>query len=252
MRYRFSLVLAGAAVALVGLVGAGAGSAGASPVTPSTVATPSLTPTPGPTLTCPPMLPLSGGVSAVTATSVTIRYSIALSPPCGYDPPITVTLFASREDAERWQNPVAEAVSGPERSGNVTVDRLAPDTAYWVRFSADGGPDPYLIVTARTAPVPVCAATLVVDHGWSGGFVATVTVRNVGTETLDGWRVSWRWSGDERILAVWKAVVEGGGPDVTVRNAAYNGTLAPDGSTTFGLLVAASVSSGGSALTCSR
>jgi cellulase/cellobiase CelA1 len=103
-----------------------------------------------------------------------------------------------------------------------------------------------------TAPLPVCSATVVVDRGWSGGFVATVTVRNVGAETLDGWRVTWRWSGDERILAVWKAVAESSGADVTVRNASYNGTLAPDGSTTFGLLVEASASPASITPTCGR
>jgi cellulase/cellobiase CelA1 len=252
MRYRFSVVLAGAALALAGLVAVGVGSAGASLVTPSTTASPPLTPTPMPTATCPPALPVSGSVSAVTATSVTISYSILLSPPCGYNPPITVTLFASLEDAQQWQNPVAEAVSGPERFGNVTVDGLTPDTAYWFRFSGDGRLDPYVIASVRTAPSPICAATVVIDQSWGGGFVATVTVRNVGTETLDGWRVSWRWSGDEQILAVWKAVLEGSGAAVTVRNASYNGTLAPDGSTTFGMLVAASVPPGGIALACGR
>lgn len=253
MRYRFGAVLASAGLTLAGLVAAGVGSAGASLVTPSSTASPSVPPTPAPTLmTCPPVLPVSGGVSAVTDTSVTISYAIFLGPPCGYNPPVTVTLFASREDAQQWQSPVAEAVSGPERSGRVTIDGLTPDTAYWFRFSADGRRDPYVIASARTAPLPVCAATAMVGNEWSGGFVATVTVRNVGDETLDGWRVSWRWPGDERFLAVWNGVVEGSGADVTIRNASYNGTLAPGGSTTFGMLVAGSLPPGGIAPTCGR
>lgn len=252
MLHRFGVVLAGTALTLAGLVAGGVSSAGASPVTPAIAASPSLTPTPMPTLTCPPVLPLSGAVSAVTATSVTISYSIYLSPPCGYNPPVTVTLFASREDAQQWQNPVAEETSGPERHGTATVDGLTPDTAYWFRFSADGRRDPYVIASVRTAPLPVCAAVAVIDNEWSGGFVATVTVRNVGNETLDGWRVFWRWSGDQRFLAVWNGVVEGSGADVTIRNASYNRTLAPGGSTTFGMLVAASAPPGGIALTCGR
>ncbi|MEJ3746841.1 cellulose binding domain-containing protein [Actinomycetes bacterium KLBMP 9797] len=252
MLHRFSVVLAGAAVALTGLVAGEVGSAEASPTTLSTTASPSPTPTPRPTLTCPPVLPVTGGVSAVDATSATISYAIYLSPPCGYNPPVTVTLFASREDAQQWRNPVAEAVSGPERSGTVTVDGLTPDTAYWFRFSLDGRPDPYVLGSVRTAAQPVCAATAVIDHGWSGGFVATVTVRNVGNEALDGWRVAWRWSGDQRIQAAWNATVEGSGADVTVRNASHNGTLAPSASTTFGMLVSGSVPPGGIAPTCAR
>jgi len=247
MRYRFSFLLAAAALALAGMVAGGVGSAAAFPMTPSITTSPPLTPPP----TCPPVLPLTGGVSTVTATSVTISYLIALTPPCGFNPPVTVTLFASREDAQQWLNPVAEAVSGPERFGTVTIDGLTADTLYWFRFSADGRRDTYVLGSARTAPTAVCAATVAIGHSWSGGFVATVTVRNVGTETLDGWRVAWRWPADERILTVWNATVESGsGAEVTVRNASYNRALAPGGSTTFGMLVAASTPPGGIALTC--
>src|SRR5689334_14401371 len=111
---------------------------------------PTPSPTPMPTLTCPPALPVSGTVTAVTTSSLTISYSMLLTPPCGYNPPVTVTLFAGREDAQQWLNPVAEVVSGPERSGQVTIEGLTPDTAYWFRFSADGRHDPYVIGTGRT------------------------------------------------------------------------------------------------------
>ncbi|MFD0975115.1 alkaline phosphatase D family protein [Plantactinospora endophytica] len=145
-------MLAGAGLALAGLVVGGVGSAGASPVTSSARAGASSTPPPMPT--CPPVLPLSGGVSSVTATSLTVSYFIFLGPPCGYNPPVTVSLFVSREDAQQWRDPVSEAVSGPERYGQVTIDGLTADTVYWFRFSVDGGPDPYMIGSGRTASLP--------------------------------------------------------------------------------------------------
>ncbi|WP_433381685.1 cellulose binding domain-containing protein [Actinoplanes sp. CA-142083] len=235
--------LGGTILVLVGLVAGGVGTAAAgAPLAPAA------TPTPGPTLTCPPALPVSGGVTAATATSLTVTYSMLLTPPCGYNPPVTVTLFAGQSDAQQWLNPVAEAVSGPERSGKVTLDGLTPDTAYWFRFSADGRHDPYVIGTGRTAAVAVCTATAAIDSAWSGGFVATVTVRNVGAETLTGWRVSWQWLGGERILSLWNAVAQG---DSAVGNASYNGTLAPSGATTFGMLVSGAPPTG-IALTCAR
>jgi cellulase/cellobiase CelA1 len=134
----------------------------------------------------------------------------------------------------------------------VTIDGLTPDTAYWFRFGADGRRDPYVIGTGRTAPVAVCAATMTIGSAWNGGFVATVAVRNVGDETLDAWRVSVRWPGDERIQTIWNAVAQGCGADVTIGNAAYHGTLAPGGSTTFGMLVAAAAPPGDMALGCDR
>lgn len=252
MLYRISVVLAGATVALTGLVAAGMGSAGASPTTLTATESPSPTPTPRPTPTCPPVLPITGAATAVTATSVTITYAIFLTPPCGYNPPVTVVLFASQEDAQLWQNPLAEIVSGPERSGTVTFSGLTPDTPYWFRFGADGRQVPYPIGTARTAPTQACTATAVINNTWSTGFIATVTVRSTGTETLPSWRTTWQWPGNQRIVAAWGGVVETSGTTVTVRNASYNGTLAPGASTTFGMLV-----EGGTPLpsfypTCSR
>jgi cellulase/cellobiase CelA1 len=193
-----------------------------------------------PPLTCPPALPVSGVPSAVTTTSVTIRYTMFLTPPCGYDPPVTVTLFAGLDDAQQWTNPVASAVSGPERSGDLTLDGLTPGTEYWFRFSAGDRRDPYVFPSFRTAPLTACAATVHVDSEWTGGWVATVTVRNTGSEALDAWHVSWDWAGNERIQALWNAVEQSGTADVTIGNASYNGALPPGGATAFGLLVATS------------
>ncbi|MFI6133410.1 cellulose binding domain-containing protein [Micromonospora sp. NPDC051141] len=212
------------------------------------------TPAPTPTVACPPALPVSGQVTGTTATSLTITYSMLLSPPCGYDPPMVVTLFTSREDATGWRNPAAEAVSGPERYGTVVINGLTPDTDYWFRFSdTHGTRDPYIIGgPARTQPASTCTATTTIDSRWYGGFIATVTVRNTGTQSTSGWVVSWRWTGDERIESIWGGVAERVGENVTVRNASWNGTLAPGGSTTFGVLVAASSASAGISPVCGR
>ncbi|MBQ1046407.1 MULTISPECIES: cellulose binding domain-containing protein [unclassified Micromonospora] len=238
-----------AALALTGL----AASAGAdrSPAT-TTMTLTAATPTPTPTFACPPALPVTGQVTGATTTSVTITYWMVLSPPCGYDPPLLVSLFASREDATAWRDPVAEAVTGPERSGKVTIDGLTPGTEYWFRFGdTKGGRDPYVIGgPART--LSLCSATATIDSRWGSGFVATVTVRNDGAEPVPSWLVSWRWSGDERIQSIWGGVAEGAGQDVAVRNASWNGTLAPGASTTFGLLVAAGVTPAAITPVCGR
>jgi chitodextrinase len=244
MAYRFPVALGGAALTVTLLLAGGVGAAGAAPGTPA--------PTPTPPITCPPILPISAAVSAVTPTSVTISYSIFLAPPCGYDPPVTVTLFADHDDAQQWVDPVGEAVSGPERSGPVTITGLTPDTLYWFRFTAGGHRDPYVFASVRTAPVPVCTATVKIDSEWSGGWVATISVRNVDVEPLTGWHVSWRWPGDERVQALWNATTSGSGPDVTVTDAGYNGSVPPGGTTTFGLLVTATGPPATITPTCTR
>ncbi|MFJ8688702.1 cellulose binding domain-containing protein [Micromonospora wenchangensis] len=240
----FGVVLATTTLTLAGWAGTLTG-AQAQPV---------LSATPTPTYACPPALPVSGQFLSATTTSITVRYSMLLSPPCGYDPPMTLVLFASREDATAWRNPVASAVSGPQRYGDITVEGLTPDSEYWFRFSVAEKHDPYVIsgpVRTLSAASPACGATVTVDNRWTGGYAATVTVRNTAAETLDGWQVTWRWSGDERVSALWNGVLSTTGADVTVRNASYNGTLAPGATTTFGMLVWTSAP-GALTLACGR
>jgi cellulase/cellobiase CelA1 len=240
VRPRFGVVL-GATILMLTTFAGGAAAAPA----PSTPA-----PTPGPT--CPPALPLTGSVTGATADSLTVTYSIFFAPPCGYNPPVTVTLFASSQDARDWVNPVAEAVSGPERSGQVTIGGLSAGTEYWFRFSADGKHDPYAVGSGRTVAAQACAASVAVDSAWSGGFVATVTVRNTGTDALASWYVSWRWTGDERIVSLWNGVARPGGDGVAIGNASWNGSVPPAGSTSFGLVVSSSGAPGAIAPACVR
>ncbi|MEE3918428.1 cellulose binding domain-containing protein [Micromonospora sp. BRA006-A] len=134
----------------------------------------------------------------------------------------------------------------------MTIGGLAAGTEYWFRFGdTKGARDPYVIGgPART--LSLCSATATIDSRWGSGFVATVTVRNDGTEPVPGWLVSWRWSGDERIQSIWGGVAEGSGQDAAVRNASWNGTLAPGASATFGLLVASSATPAAITPVCGR
>ncbi|GIJ24115.1 cellulose binding domain-containing protein [Micromonospora lutea] len=264
----FGVVLTAATLAVVaGVTTAGAADAPATPPlaplwtpmpgpsgTPPPLP-PSGTPTPVPTVACPPVLPVTGRVTDVTATTLTISYTLQFNGlPCGYELPMRVLLFTSRDDAEKWQNPAAVALSGMERFGQVTLDGLTPDTDYWFRFSdVEDRRDPYIIEgPVRTLPSPACEASATIDVGWGTGFLATVTVRNAGSEPLDGWHVRWRWSGDERIQSIWGGVLDGTEADVTVRNAPYNGTVASGGTTTFGLVASTSTVPTGITVTCGR
>lgn len=190
---------------------------------------------------CPPVLPLTASVAGTTETSVTISYSMfVVGPPCGFTLPLTMTLYTSQADAQQQRDPVATATSGLEQHGSISVDGLTPDTAYWFRFAgADAQQDMFHIGgPARTVAVTGCVASAAVDASWPGGYLSTVTVRNIGSRPLHGWAVSWQWPGDERIQAAWGGQVNVDGQSVVVRDVAYNGTVAPGATITFGLVVA--------------
>jgi poly(hydroxyalkanoate) depolymerase family esterase len=107
----------------------------------------------------------------------------------------------------------------------------------------DGGTSPTTPPTTTppttaptTAPPPTgaCAATYQLVNNWGTGFQATVTVRNNGAATLNGWTVRLTLATGQAITNLWSGVNTGTSGAITVRNASFNGTLPGNGSTTFG------------------
>ena len=98
-----------------------------------------------------------------------------------------------------------------------------------------------LVAALGLAGVPTTAAQAAVacevqyTKTWDSGsgFGADVTIRNVG-DPLNGWTVSWTWSGNQRITQMWNASYDQQGATVTVTNAAYNGDVPTGGQVTFG------------------
>ncbi|MFB7107658.1 cellulose binding domain-containing protein [Streptomyces sp. NPDC056291] len=71
-------------------------------------------------------------------------------------------------------------------------------------------------------------------NSWPGGFQGEVTIRNNGTSTLNGWTVAMILGSGQSISSLWDGVNTGTSGSVTVRNSPYNGTLAANGTATFG------------------
>jgi predicted carbohydrate-binding protein with CBM5 and CBM33 domain len=91
--------------------------------------------------------------------------------------------------------------------------------------------------TPPTSMPPVdgaCMAMYSVTNSWSGGFQASVEVMNHGTSPSSHWKVTWKPGDGTTINSLWNGVVSNSSGNVNVANAAYNGTIAPDGNTTFG------------------
>ncbi|MCZ7439391.1 polysaccharide deacetylase family protein [Micromonospora sp. WMMC241] len=98
-------------------------------------------------------------------------------------------------------------------------------------------------------PSGACTASYRLVSSWTGGFQGEVTVSS--TRAVTGWTVRMTLAGGQSIANVWNGVVTGTTGAVSVRNAAYNGTLNAGGSTTFGFLANGSSSPAPSGITCS-
>ncbi len=62
-----------------------------------------------------------------------------------------------------------------------------------------------------------------------------MTVRNDGPVAFTGWTANWTFTG-RQISQSWNATVTQSGAAVSARNAAWNGSLAPGATVTFGFL----------------
>ena len=111
-------------------------------------------------------------------------------------------------------------------------------------------PTPPVSPSPGTSPLPGgCNATIRTVNSWPDGFQSEVTVQ-AGSSSVSGWTVSWSWPGGQAINNLWNGTQSGSTSNVTVRNAAYNGSIAAGSSTTFGFTATGSPAT--PTLTCTR
>lgn len=104
-----------------------------------------------------------------------------------------------------------------------------------------------------TTPPPAggaCTASYKVSGSWQGGFQGDVTITNNGSSALSGWTASWTWPNGQAISQIWGATQTSSGSSVTATNVAYNGTVAPSGTATFGFLASSTGTNGAPTITC--
>ena len=90
-------------------------------------------------------------------------------------------------------------------------------------------------VTPPTTTPPTgagCSAGISLNQ-WTGGFVATVTVK-AGSSAMGGWTVGVTLPAGAAVTSTWSALPTGSTGTVSFANASYNGAVPAGGSTTFG------------------
>ncbi|CCH20013.1 lytic polysaccharide monooxygenase [Micromonospora lupini] len=97
-----------------------------------------------------------------------------------------------------------------------------------------------------------CMAVYKVASTWQGGFQGEVTIMNHGSTPFAGWTAKWTWPNGQVINQIWSATQTTSGASVTATNVGYNGTIAPEGTTTFGFLASSTGTNGLPTVTCAR
>ncbi|WP_246490267.1 cellulose binding domain-containing protein [Kutzneria kofuensis] len=102
-------------------------------------------------------------------------------------------------------------------------------------YPGGGTTTPPTTTTTTPPPSSGCTADYTITGTWQGGFQAEVKVTNRGSTPMGAWAVSWTWPSGQAVTNVWNGMYSQSGTAVTVRNASWNGTVAPGASVTFGL-----------------
>ncbi|MFB8771590.1 glycoside hydrolase family 48 protein [Streptomyces broussonetiae] len=88
---------------------------------------------------------------------------------------------------------------------------------------------PISLLAANPTPAQAAAVQCSVDYktnDWGSGFTADLTITNRGTDVIDGWDLTYSYSGNQRLTNGWNGTWSQSGQTITVRNASYNGRIA--------------------------
>jgi hypothetical protein len=107
-------------------------------------------------------------------------------------------------------------------------------SAFLAAFAAVG----LLLVALVTAPSSNaadsgCRVDYTVNQ-WTGGYTAAIKITNLGS-AISGWRLTWTYGGDQKVISAWNATVTQSDRKVTATGSGWNGNLATGGSAEFGL-----------------
>lgn len=85
-------------------------------------------------------------------------------------------------------------------------------------------------------PELACAVRYTTEGSWSKGFLAQVRVTNTGKRPINGWEVSWAFTGDQTVRDAWLVDITQDGATVTAGHPRHNRVLSPRERHTFGFL----------------
>jgi hypothetical protein len=114
-----------------------------------------------------------------------------------------------------------------------------PKPQYYVRARDAAGNLSFATVATGASPSPPpppnCRVTYVNNSAWPHGFVASLTIANLGTTAVKGWTLTFTFGGDQQVSQVWGATVTQVGQFVTLQSLDWDSVIQPGASLSFGL-----------------
>lgn len=85
------------------------------------------------------------------------------------------------------------------------------------------------MLSTTSTPASAAALQCSVDYktnDWGSGFTADLTLTNRGTDAINGWTLTYAYTGNQKLSNGWNGSWSQSGTGITVKNASYNGTVA--------------------------
>jgi chitodextrinase len=174
--------------------------------------------------TSPPTTPGTPTASGVTATGVNLSWSAATDNVgvTGYRVFRGTTLLATVPAT-------TYAVTGLTASTTYQFTVVAIDAA----GNASPASNPIMVTTSPPPVGSACHVTYTTND-WNTGFTGNVTIRNEGTDPINGWSFVFTFTGGQQLTQVWQALGGQTGSTVTLTNETYNSSIAPGATVNFG------------------
>ncbi|MEU0432505.1 glycoside hydrolase family 48 protein [Streptomyces sp. NPDC006290] len=96
---------------------------------------------------------------------------------------------------------------------------------------------PFATLATGTTPAHAATVQCSVDYktnDWGSGFTADLTITNRGSDAINGWTLTYAYTGNQTLTNGWNGTWSQSGKTVTAKNAAWNGTIAAGTAVTAG------------------
>jgi endoglucanase len=124
----------------------------------------------------------------------------------------------------------------PTKTATATPTRTpanTPSPSSTVHPSPSPDSSPSLSPSPSTTATGACAVAYTM-YDWGSGATVSITIKNNSATPIDGWILAWQFGGNQKITNMWNGAYTQSGTAVTVKNTAYNGTIAAGDTVSIG------------------
>ena len=174
-----------------------------------------------------PPAPTSLTAAAVSSSQINLSWNPVTAPPgCT----VTYNVYANRLPTF-LPAPANRIASGVVPSSYANTGLSPSTTYYYIVRAADSagesGNSNRAHATTLSGGAGGCHITYVDQNDWGTGFTGAISIKNTGSAQINGWTLTWTWSGNQQITQAWNSNYAQSGQNVTLTNATWNPIINP-------------------------